>query len=506
MKFTLVLTIAFAAMVNVAAQTPADVPPGFVLFENGVETGTSGDVAQPEALESFDGVKTAVEDFQTILTNGVQDFKTILSFVDLVKGISTSGLNADNGAQLLSSIKGAIDTGILRVNQGKDIVKDMQGLVSKGQADGSKAVFDIKDIFQSGMKPATTADLAGGLSTVIKNGGTDIVNGIHLVKLIQAIQRDGLNAENGPQLVKDIETAIKNGIVHVKDGVNLGHVIQDIVKNGMSIADGSIVASAITSAIQSALSVFDPNPQICRRKGEGRGFGKPLQNQCQDGEEAYGALCYPKCKDGYEKVGCCICRKKGCSGVDGAVDIGVSCSKPKPYGRGVGYALWHEGKCKAENANYSCEKNGLMWYPKCKPGFHNVGCCICSPDCPAGTTDDGEFCRKDSYGRGVGASRLGCPAGLDKSGLFCYPACKPHYNGVGPVCWPECPANAPFKCGLFCTSSAAACFSETVEIVGAATQVTLSLISQDFTGAIAGAIREGVKVISLPKCAAPPAV
>lgn len=37
-----------------------------------------------------------------------------------------------------------------------------------------------------------------------------------------------------------------------------------------------------------------------------------------------------------------------------------------------------------------------MYYPKCKPGFHNFGCCICSPDCPENYTDIGLFCLKPS--------------------------------------------------------------------------------------------------------------
>ena len=46
---------------------------------------------------------------------------------------------------------------------------------------------------------------------------------------------------------------------------------------------------------------------------------------------------------------------------------------------------------------------GLVMYPKCKEGFHNVGCCICSPTCPNGFTDIGVSCQKPSdYGRGVG--------------------------------------------------------------------------------------------------------
>ncbi|ETV94633.1 hypothetical protein H310_11627, partial [Aphanomyces invadans] len=191
----------------------------------------------------------------------------------------------------------------------------------------------------------------------------------------------------------------------------------------------------------------------------------------------------------------------GCSGVQGVTDIGVSCTKPAVYGRGAGYALWQEDTCKKENGGM-CEKNGLMWYPPCKAGFHSVGCCTCSPDCPAGTTDDGAFCRKDSYGVGVGVSRLGCPAGKEQSGAMCYPSCAPTFSGTGPVCWPQCFGATPFQCGLFCTSSAVTCFTTTVQVVGSAVKVALSLVALDFTGAMAGVAQGGINIIKISQCPA----
>ena len=74
-----------------------------------------------------------------------------------------------------------------------------------------------------------------------------------------------------------------------------------------------------------------------------------------------------------------------------------------------------------------------LCYPKCKAGFHPVGCNICSPDCPPSTankiiTDDGAFCRSRT-----------CNPADELSGELCYPKCKPNYDGVGPVCWEKCP-------------------------------------------------------------------
>jgi len=46
------------------------------------------------------------------------------------------------------------------------------------------------------------------------------------------------------------------------------------------------------------------------------------------------------------------------------------------------------------HSSEGCEKYGGLWYPKCKPGFHHVGCCICSPNCINGMKDTGIACLK----------------------------------------------------------------------------------------------------------------
>lgn len=116
---------------------------------------------------------------------------------------------------------------------------------------------------------------------------------------------------------------------------------------------------------------------------------------------------YPKCEEGFFNVGCCLCESQCPAGFR---DDGLFCAKPSAYGRGAGYP-WKFGdgfnlngassRCERDNSQ-GCEQNGLIIYPKCAPGFHNVGCCICSPDCPSNTTDIGVSCTKPVYGRGVG--------------------------------------------------------------------------------------------------------
>ena len=75
--------------------------------------------------------------------------------------------------------------------------------------------------------------------------------------------------------------------------------------------------------------------------------------------------------------------------------------------------------------------NGLLCYPKCRSGFHNVGCCICSPNCPSKMTDIGISCAKHSYGRGAGKIPLTCRSNEDLYGLLCYPKCRAGYIAAG---------------------------------------------------------------------------
>lgn len=51
-----------------------------------------------------------------------------------------------------------------------------------------------------------------------------------------------------------------------------------------------------------------------------------------------------------------------------------------------------------------------------------------------------DICWRDSFKAPTGVRGLWtCPAGMEKSGLLCYPKCKNGYYGVGPVCWSYCP-------------------------------------------------------------------
>jgi hypothetical protein len=179
----------------------------------------------------------------------------------------------------------------------------------------------------------------------------------------------------------------------------------------------------------------------CWLKAIGRGVGKVIHT-CQDNLVQSGLLCYPKCKEDYTGVGP-VCWQN-CQ--QNFRNDGAFCFKTPAYGRGAGYIP--EDKCKNENSQ-GCEKNGLLFYPKCKEGYHAFGCCICTPVCQKGMTDIGISCQKDAYGRGVGEP-LRCDKEQDNDLGLCYKKCDSKYKGIGPVCWQEsCPEGFE-QCGALC--------------------------------------------------------
>ena len=218
---------------------------------------------------------------------------------------------------------------------------------------------------------------------------------------------------------------------------------------------------------------------VCWKATYGRGVGT-IPGTCKPQQTKSGLLCYADCKPGFHNVaGVCW---KSCP--QNFKDTGAHCLKPGSYGRGAGYVLWDKKKCEEDHkprfiegkrvpvvyeagATY-CEKSGLLWYPKCKAGFHAVGCCVCSPNCPEETKDIGVSCQKNSYV--VPPITPNCGAKEYDAGL-CYKKCKTGYYGVGPVCWGRCPKDRPVDCGAMCGTSADECLSSIGEMILSVGQV-----------------------------------
>lgn len=147
----------------------------------------------------------------------------------------------------------------------------------------------------------------------------------------------------------------------------------------------------------------------CYRQSFTRGAGEFPNAGCRADQELNGALCYPKCREGYVGRGP-VCWTPCPAGLS---DIGAFCQKSQSYTRGAGYVAWEQKKCEAENKQ-GCEKKGLIWYPNYKPGF-TAGVTECYQKCPAGWADTVTGCTKPSYGRTAGEPML-CRASLERTG------------------------------------------------------------------------------------------
>jgi len=240
-------------------------------------------------------------------------------------------------------------------------------------------------------------------------------------------------------------------------------VAKTAAKPALSSADFQKVAKWIGQEVSNSRQNY------CYRQSFGRGVGVPLST-CTDGQQKDGLLCYPKCKEGYGGAGP-VCWQYCPSGFR---DDGAFCAKPAAYGRGGGYP-WKfgdglndngmRGRCERDHGRGGCEKDGAIFYPKCKAGFSKVGCCICSPNCPSGMTNIGVSCAKPSYGRGAGVP-MKCAAGQQEDAGLCYTPCKAGFHGVGPVCWQNCPSGRK-NCGAGCTTDTQTCVTDTIGMVTA---------------------------------------
>jgi hypothetical protein len=277
------------------------------------------------------------------------------------------------------------------------------------------------------------------------------------------------------------------------------HRVNDVGRSLRGLTVLILMAATLCSAGYAQISNF------CWRDTSTRGAGQVLDtNTCGSPnleKDPNGLLCYPKCNAGFKGVGPACWQ----SCPSGFRDDGAFCAKPEAYGRGAGYA-WQFGdaafsssgqwsRCQGANPQ-GCEQPGggiTLVYPKCKPNFHAVGTNICSPDCPAGMPDGGVSCQKASYGRGAGEI-LGCPAGLERSGLLCYAKCKAHSDGVGPVCWDQCPANW-VQCGMGCAKNVESCGTavtdQVVSVVSAVAAISAEILTAGAAAGIVDASKAG---------------
>lgn len=167
--------------------------------------------------------------------------------------------------------------------------------------------------------------------------------------------------------------------------------------------------------------------------------GAVTELACPTDLEQSGALCYPKCQEGYYGDGP-LCVKRCPIGYTDDIAL---CRKDAiifakaSYGRGAGTVL----VCAANQ-----EAQSGLCYPRCIASHYGVGP-VCWQRCPAGYADHGATCYrgifdflfKNTYGRGAGVAVSTCAVGLERNGSLCYPRCATGYSGNGPVCFKLCP-------------------------------------------------------------------
>ena len=232
---------------------------------------------------------------------------------------------------------------------------------------------------------------------------------------------------------------------------------------------------------------------VCWKNSYGRGIGTvPLT--CPDGTVKSGLLCYPQPEPGYNVVAGIY--SQSCP--PDFRDDGLFCAKPAAYGRGAGYP-WKFGdrafslddaraRCASDNSQ-GCDTDGAVVYPKCKPNFHAVGCCTCSPDCPAGMTDIGVSCAKKTYVKAPVPAN--CAANQQYDAGLCYQGCADSFNGIGPVCWGQCSPDM-VDCGAMCGSSEIECGIAISDMVLSVGEVVVKIGSMVATAGASSAVTTAV--------------
>jgi hypothetical protein len=247
---------------------------------------------------------------------------------------------------------------------------------------------------------------------------------------------------------------------------------------------GSALLSVVMMFV--AFAAMPVQADFCWRDSYGRGVGT-VPKACADSNRAMDeGLCYNKCKSGWDGKAT-VCYQNCPSGFR---DDGLLCAKPAAYTVGAGYP-WKFGdpvgnydrardRCRADHPE-GCEKSGLIWYPNCRSGFKKVGGLTCSPECPGGFTDIGVSCGKPSESRGAGVIPNQCESGHQLDAGLCYSNCRAKFDGVGPVCWQQCPASAPVNCGAGCAATkdecAEAITDQVVSVLDTIATVTTTVLS-----------------------------
>jgi hypothetical protein len=246
-----------------------------------------------------------------------------------------------------------------------------------------------------------------------------------------------------------------------------------------------VTASFLALTLAWSASVWAED-EVCWRETEGRGIAT-IPRQCDLVEERKMLTCYEHCRDGYTGL-IAKCRKDCPEGFkEGALNYCVKSENyrvdgfPWKAGDGLGrYKLTKaKQRCDARHGAGNCVQRQGAFYPRCRAGFRQQGVNICAQACPAGWQVSGNRCLRPSYVREK--SRPRCEDGKEFRAGLCRNACPDGYNGVGPVCWAECPAEFPARCGMACATSEGSCaeaiIDQVMSVVEVAAQIALLVVT-----------------------------
>ena len=98
-------------------------------------------------------------------------------------------------------------------------------------------------------------------------------------------------------------------------------------------------------------------------------------------------------------------------------------------------------------------------------------------------TDIGISCAKGSYGRTAGTP-LTCKSDEEYDAGLCYPPCEHSANGVGPVCWGNCPEGTEKCGGALCLTPDQNCSSYIVKDIGDVFKAAIAFALGSASGAV----------------------
>lgn len=266
----------------------------------------------------------------------------------------------------------------------------------------------------------------------------------------------------------------------------------------LSRSDTNAVIRWIADQVSSARQPY------CYRQSYDRYAGVPLST-CTPEQEKNGALCYPKCPDGYGGAGP-VCWEHCPAGY---VDTGALCTRPAS----TQHLSIHSADCPHHfhNTGVSCYR---AWPPKsesldhatCPQGMERKGA-FCYSRCPDGYTNTGVSCyrgpdtiAKKTHDRGAGTPMI-CQPGLQEDAGLCYQQCKPGFHGVANYCWENCQAGKT-ACGAGCASDTKACIGSTASMVIAPAMLAWNILTDGTTSGLMARFQSEIKAAKLLKSAA----